>query len=445
MSFRCEFEKYCEQYGRPDHIELMLCDLNGIVRGKWHTTDQIEKLDSGAVRLPISTYVPNIFGEDVAETGYGIVVGDPDEKIITIPNTLKPVTWQKNNVAQVLVEMTSKEGTVSSLSSRGILASTWKRLKDCGLSPVIACELEFYIFDKRESPSDPPMPPHSGPTAQNYDLEVLNRNKGFLNEVQSASKSLGLPVDAIIAEFGPGQFEINFRHTQNVLDAADAAVFFRRLVRGVAENHGKEATFVAKPYVEFPGNGMHVHVSMLNGIGENVFKSSVGLPDTLKWAVGGLLNTMHQLQAIYAPHLNSYRRFRSNSFAPCSPDWGLDNRNAAIRLPDLNSDSARIEHRISGADVNPYLAISGVLGGILDGIENKTLPPPAIDSSERAPLNKLTSDWSEAIRNFEISELAVDIYGKEYRDIYVALRRNEKDQLENTISPAEYNAYIGRL
>ena len=211
-----------------------------------------------------------------------------------------------------------------------------------------------------------------------------------------------MPVDAIIAEFGPGQFEINFRHTQNVLDAADAAVFFRRLVRGVAENHGKEATFVAKPYVEFPGNGMHVHVSMLNEIGENVFKSDVGLPDTLKWAVGGLLNTMHELQAIYAPHLNSYRRFRSNSFAPCSPDWSLDNRNAAIRLPDLNTDAARIEHRICGADVNPYLAISGVLGGILDGIENKTLPPPGIDSSERTPLNKLTSNWTEAIKNFEI-------------------------------------------
>ena len=202
----------------------------------------------------------------------------------------------------------------------------------------------------------------------------------------------GCPLIAIIAEFGPGQFEINFRHTQNVLDAADAAVFFRRLVRGVAENHGKEATFVAKPYVEFPGNGMHVHVSMLMELGRMFLNLLWGYRIPLSGQSVGLLNTMHQLQAIYAPHLNSYRRFRSNSFAPCSPDWDLDNRNAAIRLPDLNSDSARIEHRISGADVNPYLAISGVLGGILDGIQNKTLPPPAIDSSERAPLNKLTSD-----------------------------------------------------
>lgn len=316
---------------------------------------------------------------------------------------------------------------------------------NCGLHPVVACELEFYLFDKREKPTQPPPVPLKNVKAQNYDLEVLDHNKGFLSDVQAASTALGLPTDAIVAEFGPGQFEINFNHTQNILDAADTTVFFKRLVRNIAENHGKEATFMAKPYVNFPGNGMHVHVSMLNGHGENVFKASSGLSAKLKYAIGGLVSTMRELQAIYAPHLNSYRRFHPRSFAPCSPDWSLDNRNASIRLPDLTNDAARIEHRVSGADVNPYLAISGILGGILSGVENKTSIPAAMDSPDRVPVKKLTSDWSEAIDNFSDSETAINIYGKEYRDIYVAIRRNEKDQLAEAISPAEYSAYSGRL
>jgi len=445
MNFIREFDKYIGDYGNPDHIELMLCDINGIIRGKWHPTDQIEKLASGGVRLPLSTYVPNIFGEDVAETGYGIISGDPDARVVTVPNTLKPVTWKNNTVAQVLVEMVSKEGTISPLSSRQILNTIWGRLQGCGLHPVIACELEFYLFDKRENPSDPPTVPSKDLKAQNYDLEILDHNKDFLHDVRAASSTLGLPTDAIVAEFGPGQFEINFKHTRNILDAADTAVFFKRLVRNIAKDHGKEATFMAKPYVNFPGNGLHVHVSMLNDNEENIFSGSPVLSIGLKSAVGGLVNTMRELQAIYAPHLNSYRRFRPNSFAPCSLDWSIDNRNASIRLPDLGNDSARIEHRISGADVNPYLAISGILGGILIGIENMTPLPKAMDSPDGATLKKLTSDWSESVDNFANSEIAVDLYGKEYRDIYVALRRNEKEQIEENISPAEYSAYIGRL
>ena len=386
MNFIKEFDRYVGVHGKPDHIELMLCDLNGIIRGKWHPTDQIEKLTSGGVRLPLSTYVPNIFGEDVAETGYGIISGDPDARIVTVPNTLRRVTWKKNNVAQVLVEMVSKEGAISPLSSRQILNTTWERLQGCGLHPVVACELEFYLFDKREKPSDPPTIPSRDLKAQNYDLEVLDRNKDFLHDVQVASSTLGLPTDAILAEFGPGQFEINFKHTRNILDAADTAVFFKRLVRNIAEDHGKEATFMAKPYVNFPGNGMHVHVSMLNDNEENIFKGSPVLSTKLKSAVGGLVSTMRELQAIYAPNLNSYRRFRSNSFAPSFPDWSIDNRNASIRLPDLIDDAARIEHRISGADVNPYLAISGILGGILMGIEKMTPITTAMDSPDRVCL-----------------------------------------------------------
>ena len=123
MSFIREFDKYVGAYGKPDHIELMLCDLNGIIRGKWLPADQIEKLVSGGVRLPLSTYVPNIFGEDVAETGYGIISGDPDARIITIPKTLKPVTWKNNNVAQVLIEMLSEDALciLYSISIRALL------------------------------------------------------------------------------------------------------------------------------------------------------------------------------------------------------------------------------------------------------------------------------------------------------------------------------------
>ena len=442
--FTTEYREYCEKHGVPERVELLLCDLNAVLRGKWLPGDQVGKLVAGDVRLPISTYAPNIMGSEPPETGLGITVGDPDGVLAPVLGTLRPVPWCKRSVAQVLVEM-KVAGRISALSTRAILQNLLDRFKALGLRPVVATELEFYIVKTRANATDAPEPPDRLPDAQNYDLEALSRYQAILTDIQDASVAQGLATDTLTAEFGPGQFEINFHHSDDVRGAADTALLFRRLVRAVVASHGYEATFMAKPYAHKPGNGMHVHVSVLDAKGQNIFAAATGVAPKLGAAVAGVLSTMRELQAIFAPHLNSYRRFQVNSFAPSRANWGLDNRAAAVRLPDTKGKAARLEHRISGADVNPYLALTAILGGMLHGLEtNPPLPPPLEDSSADASA-RLTHDWITAVDLFEKSAFAEKLFGKAYRDIYVAVRRDESAVLSAEISTVEYRYYLSRL
>ena len=442
--FQTEYREYCDTYGAPERIELMLCDLNGILRGKWLPGDQVDKLINGGVRLPISTYAPNIMGSEPPETGLGIIVGDPDGFIVPIASTLKPVPWTDRNVAQVLVEM-NEDGKLSGLSSRGLLQGVLDQLSALGLRPIVATELEFYIVKKRADASEAPEPPDRLPDAQNYDLEVLDRYQEIMTEIQDTSAAQGLATDTLIAEFGPGQFEINFHHSDDVLGAADTALLFRRLVRNIVARHGYEATFMAKPYAREPGSGMHVHASVLNDAGENIFAVDKGIAPNLSNAVAGVLATMRDMQAIFAPHMNSYRRFQPNSFAPSRPDWGMDNRAAAVRLPETSGKGARLEHRISGADVNPYLALAAILGGILLGLETNPALPLPLEDPKAEPAKPLSHDWVTAVDLFEQSEFAENLFGKSYRDIYVAVRRDEIAALTPEISATEYKYYLSRL
>ncbi|WP_371169203.1 glutamine synthetase family protein [Aliiroseovarius sp. 2305UL8-7] len=442
-----EYAEYCKAHGRPDRVELMLCDANAVLRGKWLPGDDEKKLADGAVRLPLSTYAPNILGAEVEETGLGISVGDPDGRIVPIPGTLKPVPWAKAHVAQVQVEMIDPDtGEISDLSSRQQLARMVGKLHAKGLHPVLATELEFYLFKPRGSEDDAPTPPDRSPDAQNYDLEVLERTQDILDDILKASEAQGLATDTLIAEYGPGQFEINFHHTDDVMWAADTALLFKRLVRGVARSHGMEATFMAKPYADFPGNGMHVHASVVDKDGKNVFDDGTDGPsDALKHAVGGVLDTMRDLQAIFAPHMNSYRRFKPMSFAPSAPDWGFDNRAAGIRLPETKGPGARLEHRIAGADVNPYLAVAAILGGMLHGLEAKPALPLPLDDADATPAQPLSADWAQTVDRFANAQIATDIFGARYQDIYATIRRDEIQQLTHEISQIEYRTYLGRL
>lgn len=441
-----EYEAYCALHGRPDRIELMLCDINAVLRGKWLPGDGLGKLESGAVRLPYSTYAPAIMGNEVEATGLGIVVGDPDGMLVPVAGSLKPVPWMPGNVAQLQVEMLTPEGAASPISPRGILERMVARFKGHGWHPVVATELEFYILRPRDNTDDAPQPPPRTPAAQNYDLEVVARQEAILTEILSACDVQGLETDTLIAEYGPGQFEVNFHHTDDVLAAADTALLFRRLVRGVVTKHGMEATFMAKPYAEAPGNGMHVHASVLDNDGKNIFiPDGDGPSPVLKNAVAGVLDTMEELQAIFAPHMNSYRRFQPLSFAPSSPDWGLDNRAAGVRLPQIDGPGARLEHRISGADVNPYLVLTAILGGMLHGLETAPKLGLPIDDPAADPAQPLGHDWFDAVERFAVSDLASDIFGADYRDVYAAVKRDEVQTLTGLITPVEYRYYLSRL
>ena len=444
MTFLQEFAAYQAQHGEPDRIELLLCDINAIFRGKWLNGSDAAKLEKGQVRLPISTYVPNIIGEELPETGIGSSAGDPDGILTAIPGSLRPAPWFAGHVAQVQVEMRSPSAEFDGLSTRQLLANMLKRFEKRGLKPVLATELEFYIVQPRDNPEQPPSPPDFAPTAQNYELNVLDRTEAILTEIQTACAIQNLPTDSLIAEYGPGQYEINFLHTDDVLLAADTALMFRNLVRGVTRKHGMEATFMAKPYADHPGNGMHVHVSLNDETG-NIFDAVSGVAETLKNAVAGVLDTMPAAHALFAPHLNSFRRFGPGSFSPNRPNWGFDHRGAAVRLPDTTGPAARLEHRISGADVNPYLALTAILGGILHGLDSAPALPLPLDDPDAPEAPPLDHDWRRAVDRFAVSDFTADILGPRFRDLYATTKYDEIDKLTAPITPIEYRMYLGRL
>lgn len=443
-----EYSAYKQEHGEPDRVELMLCDINAVLRGKWLPGDDEKKLAEGGVRLPMSTYAPNILGEEVEATGLGITVGDPDGRLYPVSGSLKRVPWanEGTHVAQVLVEMHDEDDAVSWLSPRQQLVRMVERFHSRGLNPVLATELEFYLYKPRVAPDEAPVPPDRSPMAQNYDLDVLDRTQVILDDILDCAWEQGLATDTLIAEYGPGQFEINFHHTEDVLEAADTALYFRRLVRGVARKHGMSATFMAKPYADYPGSGMHVHASLADETGANVFNAGGDEPsEKLRAAVAGVLATMPDLQAIFAPHMNSYRRFQPNSFAPHRPDWGYDNRAAAVRLPEITGPGARLEHRIAGADTNPYLVVAAVLGGILHGLDHPLHLPLALDEPGAEPAEPLSADWATAVDLFAGSPIAAEIFGEDYRMVYTQVRRDEIAQLTSAISQIEYRTYLGRL
>ncbi len=446
MPFQQEYDAHCAAHGVPDRIELMLCDLNAVLRGKWLPGAGVKKLANGEVRLPLSTYAPNVLGEEVAATGLGLVVGDPDGVVLPIAGSLRQVPWMPGHVVQVQIEMRDDTGAVSALDPRQRLAAVLKRFAAKGMRPVVATELEFYFCQKRDRPDAPPVPPIGAPVAQNFDLAVLQQLEPVLSEITESCQTQGLSVDTLIAEYGPGQFEINFHHTEDVLAAAETALLFRRVVSGVALKHGLEASFMAKPYRDAPGNGMHVHASLLDETGANMFDEEGSAPSALlRYAIGGVLDTMRDFQAVFAPHLNSYRRYTPNSFAPSAPDWGIDNRSAGVRVPAVSGPGARLEHRISGADVNPYLVLAAILGGMARGIDRHCDPGLPLDDAKAAAVVPLTHDWRTSVACFASSEAVADVLGTAYRDIYTAVKEDEIQQITAEITPVEYQSYLSRF
>ena len=446
MNFTSEIEAYCAIHGMPDRVDCIFVDMNCIMRGKQLPGNSIEKLSTVGMRLPISTHVLNIFGMDVHNTGLALTRGDPDGIGWPVAGSLCRVPWLDGNVAQVLMRLEEIDGSRCIYDPREQLVAMSERFGALGMTPVVATEIEFYLYRQPKNAGDAPMPPIGLGRSQLYEFDAAENCEAVLEDINSACKVQGIPTDVLIAEFGPGQFEINFKHDADVVKAADHAALFRRLVRSVARKHGLEATFMAKPYGGgTAGSGMHVHVSLEDDQGENIFAPESLTGGPLPHAIGGLLATMGDLQAIFAPHANSYRRFQPETYAPLKADWGVDHRGAAVRVPEFAGPGTRLEHRICGADANPYLALTAILGGMLWGIENQCDPGKPLEEEGDIIHSQLHREWSNALDAFSRSELAEFCFGAEYRRVFTASKQSEIDQLGAQVSNLEYQTYLGRI
>ena len=438
----------------PPYIEILLVGMNGDLRGKRIPLDKEKKVWDGAVRLPTSTQSLDIWGDDNDDiTGLSLTIGDPDGVCIPDRRSLAPMPWAPEGSSQVLSTMHELTGEPSFMDPRGILAAMLKRYEERGLTPVVATELEFYVVQDDWRETGKPRPPErltyrGEPNGfQLYDMGAVDALDDYLQTVRAWASAQGLPADATAAEFGPGQFEINLLHRADALAAADDCIYLKRIAEQAARKHGLKSTCMAKPYADQAGSGLHVHASVVDRNGDNVLDAKGGDPARLKSVSAGLLNTMRDAQLIFAPFANSYRRFQPGSFAPVDIDWGFGHRGTAVRIPDAHGPAARIEHRVAGADANPYLLLTAILGGMLLGLDGTLDPGPATEPGAAAPegARKLTHDFLTAVEDFAASPFIRDVFGEGYQKLYGDTKRKEAITYLRTVSDFDYRTYLPRI
>lgn len=437
---------FFEQHPGIDMVEAFVVDVNGVPRGKWIPRKSIKKIldPKYSLRLPLSALAPDIWGNNVEASGLILETGDSDGPCFLVPETLSTMPWLRKPVAQALMTMNCFA------DPRYVLARILTEYKKLGLTPVVAAEMEFYLHDAALNDRGGPQPPVAAATRRRvresniYNLNEADAFRKTLADMSRFCHAQGIPADTLLSENGPGQYEVNLIHVPDALRAADHAIMLKRVIKGVAARDGMGATFMAKPYADKAGSGLHVHFSILDREGNNIFagKDYKGTP-ALKHAIGGLLHGMADCTAIFAPNANSFRRFRPGSGAPTTLSWGYDNRSTALRIPESDIDATRIEHRVSGADVNPYLTFAAILAGALHGLKNKLTPPAAIKGEvDRSKVKALPHEWESALAAFERSRFTDEYFGKKYKKLYLACKRQEKDLLEREVSSAEHDAYL---
>lgn len=435
------------------HLDVLIADMSGVLRGKKVPIGQLEGIYRNGVTFPGSLFATDITGETAEETGLGFADGDADRLCMPLPKTLDPVPWLTRPTAQVLMAMQDLDGSPFFADPRTVLANVLARLHADGLFPCVAIELEFYLIDKtrREDGSPwPPVSPLTGKrqaTTQVYGIDELYDFEALLYDVYDCCIAQGIPVDSLVSEYAPGQYELNLRHVEDPLEACDDAILFKRVVRAVALKHGVEATFMAKPYPDQTGSGLHIHMSMLDRDGRNVFadEDPAGTP-ALRHAIGGLMRTMPEGMAVFAQNQNGFRRFQPNSYAPHAASWAVNNRSVSLRIPPGKPRDRRVEHRVAGADSNPYLVMAALLAGAHWGIRNRFDPgPPITGNSYEALEPTLTSSWIVALENLDKSAFFKEYFGRRFLDVYLALKWFERDKFFSRITPIEYDWYLSKV
>ena len=436
-----------------ERIDAIIPDSCGVLRGKRIPIDRLNTLYCSGLYLPGSLFASDITGSTVEETGLGFEQGDADRRCWPVAGTLHPKPWQDTPTGQVLLAMEDLDGTPFFANPRTVLMAVLERLAADDLHPVVAAELEFYLIDSERAPAGPPRPPRAPvtgrcqTTTQINGLDELDDFDALLGDIHKACEQQDIPVDSIMSEYAPGQYEINLRHVGDAVLACDHAVLFKRAVKGVAARHGVEATFMAKPYPDRSGSGLHIHLSLCDGSGRNVFADDdpAGSP-MLRHAIGGLAATMAEGMALFAQNQNAFRRFQPNAFVPLAPTWGVNNRSAALRIPAGQAADRRVEHRLASADANPYLVMAAVLAGIHYGITHRIDPgPPVVGNAYATVAPVLTSSWAGALDRLERSAVFADYIGQRFLSMYLALKRAERATFFATITPLEYAWYLHKV
>ncbi|MFU8862779.1 MAG: glutamine synthetase family protein [Rhodobacterales bacterium] len=411
-------------------IRVAAADLNAQARGKRVPTRFADKVVDEGTRFPLSVLNLDIWGEDIDDSPLVFETGDADGVLKPTERGFLPMPWLEGPTALLPIWMFREDGRPYEGDPRHALRAVVDRYKARGLTPVVAVELEFFLIDDSGRKLQVPVSPRSGKrrkAAETLSIRALDAFDTFFTDLYEACEEMDIPADTAISEAGLGQFEVNLMHCDDALRAADDAWLFKMLVKGLARRHGFAASFMAKPYEDYAGSGLHTHFSVLDAEGRNIFDD--GGPhgtETLRHAVAGCLNAMIGSTLVFAPHWNSYDRMVPGAHAPTGICWGYENRTAAVRIPSGSSKARRIEHRVAGGDVNPYLMLAAILGSALNGMDDKNEPPaPVTGNAYALDLPQVPTTWADAIHAFETSPEIARVFPPELVRNFVLTKRQE--------------------
>ncbi|RKF14940.1 glutamine synthetase [Roseovarius spongiae] len=410
-------------------FRVAACDLNGQMRGKRVPASYFEKLGSGAVRMPLSALNVDIKGADIEDSPLIFETGDADGILLPTSRGAVPLPWLDSVQPLVPMQMYFEDGTPFYGDARLALKAVLDRFAARGWSVVASTELEFTLVDDSGKTLKSVRDPRSGRRIDGSEILSLSEMDAFdpfLSALYESCALMDIDAQTATSEAGVGQFEITLNH-QDALHAADDTWLFKHLIRGLARKFGCAATFMAKPFALDSGNGMHMHFSVLDAEGKNVFDD--GGPkgtDTLRAAIGGCLAAMRGSTLVFAPHANSYARLVPGAHAPTAICWAYENRTAAVRVPGGAPAARRIEHRVAGGDINPYLIFAAILGAALTGIEDGMDPgPPIKGSAYSQDLPQLAGDWAGAVDLFESDPFIARIFDSKMIRNLVRTKRQE--------------------
>jgi glutamine synthetase len=418
-----------------DEIEALVPDLAGVARGKFIPANKFLAQD---IRLPESIFIQAVNGEyvDMFETDRDMVL-KPDLK------TFRVVPWAIEKTACVIGDCFKHSGQPIEIAPREVLRKVLAAYDANGWKPLVAPEVEFYLVKQNTDPDYPLEPPvgRSGrqeAAGKPFSIDAVNEFDPVFEDIYDFCEAMRIGAESLSHEDGAGQLEVNFNHG-DPLELADQVFLFKRLVRETALKHGMYATFMAKPMGRQPGSALHLHQSVVSvSDGRNLFGTPDGGDTPLfRHFIAGQQRYVPECLAIFGPYVNSYRRFTRYYSAPINVHWGYDNRTVGLRVPASGWENRRVENRVAGADVNPYLAIAASLAcGYLGMVERLTPTDPLEGSAYQLP-GTLSRDPASSLEALRTCKPIRNLLGEAFIDIYCEIKRIEHDTYFQVISPWE--------
>jgi glutamine synthetase len=344
---------------------------------------------------------------------------------------------------QIIHDVYDQNNVLYPVAPRNVLKRVIALYQDLGLQPIVAPEMEFFLVAPNTDPNQPIEPPmgRSGrrvAARQSYSMSAIDEYGPVIDDIYDFAEMQGLEIDGILQEGGSGQVELNLQHG-DPLRLADEVFYYKRLIREAALRHNCFATFMAKPIQDEPGSAMHLHHSVVDmKTGKNIFVTPDGQnSDVFMHFIAGMQNHMPEVIAIMAPYVNSYRRYIRDFAAPINLEWGVDNRTTGLRIPVSDTDARRIENRLPGMDVNPYLGIAASLACGYLGMIEKRQPRPQFTEDAHTIEQELPNNLYDALDIFDQATAIHEILHPDFCHIYSAIKRLEYTAYQQVISPWE--------